>query len=344
LNRPLITIAKFAVSFGILAYLFANAWHQNQFQQLAAATQRWEWWLVGLAACLVATLVSFYRWWALARAIDLPLALSDAIRLGFISQLFNLLSIGVFGGDAMRAIAAARQLPQRMPEAVASVVIDRAIGLLAMFVFGAVAYWLSDLSAEQAVHPQTLEAVRVVCVFATVVSVFGMAVLTILLFMPSVDRWPLLGWFQSLPRVGPLIERLWQVVVVYRRNKPQVFAAFLNSMSVNGLLALSMYAIARGISDVHPDLVQHMVISPVVMVANAAPLPGGLGGMEMSLDLMYKAFSSVDAPAEHGFIVALGFRVTLLILAGIGVILYLVKRPSVPDDLPVASETEPSPA
>jgi glycosyltransferase 2 family protein len=184
LKRTLITIAKFAVSFGILAYLFYTAWQQDQFQQLAAATKRWEWWLIGLTACLAATLVSFFRWWALVRALDIPFLLRDAIRLGFISQLFNFLSIGVFGGDAMRAYAAARHVPQRMPEAVASVVVDRAIGLLTMFIFGASAFWLSDFSAIQARHPKTLEAVQAVCIFATIVSIVGVMGLILLLVLP----------------------------------------------------------------------------------------------------------------------------------------------------------------
>ncbi len=327
MNRTLITIAKFAVSFGILAYLFYNAWQQDQFQQLASATKRWEWWLIGLTACLAATLVSFYRWWALVRALDIQFRLTDAVRLGFISQLFNLLSIGVFGGDAMRAVAAARQVPHRMPEAVASVIVDRAIGLLTMFMFGAVAYWLSDFSAIQALHPKTLEAVRGVCYFATAVSIVGVVGIVLLLAFPGFLRWPLFRAITSLPKVGPTIKRLLSVILVYRRNKSQMFCAFLNSMSVNALLSISIFSIAHGISDTHPSLMQHMVISPVVMIANAAPLPGGLGGMEMGLDLMYKAFSSVEAPAEHGFIVALGYRVILLIIAGIGVVFYFVKKP-----------------
>ncbi len=327
MNRTLITIAKFAVSFGILAYLFSNAWQQDQFQQLASATKRWEWWLIGLTACLAATLVSFYRWWALVRALEIPFRLVDAIRLGFISQMFNLLSIGVFGGDAMRAVAAARQVPHRMPEAVASVIVDRGIGLLTMFMFGAVAYWLTDFSSIQAVHPKTLDAVRAVGYFATAVSIIGVVGMILILVFPGFLRWPLFRAITSLPKIGPTIKRLLSVILVYRRNKPQMFSAFLNSMSVNALLSISIFAIAHGISDSHPSLMQHMVISPVVMIANAAPLPGGLGGMEMGLDLMYKAFSSVDAPAEHGFIVALGYRVVLLIIASIGVVFYFVKKP-----------------
>jgi uncharacterized protein (TIRG00374 family) len=337
-KQTLITIAKFAASFGILGYLFYNAWQQNQFQQVAAATKRWEWWLIGLTALLAATAISFYRWWALVRALEIPFRLADAMRLGFISQLFNLLSIGVFGGDAMRAVAAARQVPHRMPEAVASVVIDRAIGLLTMFMFCAAAYWLTDFSAIHSLHPRTLEAVRAVCLLATVLSIAGCVGLVLLLVLPGVNRWPLYRAVTSLPRVGSTIKRLLNVVLIYRRSKPELFCAFLNSMSVNALLAISIYAVAHGISDSHPSLLQHLVISPIVMVANAAPLPGGLGGMEFSLDVLYKAFSQSDVPSEHGFIVALGYRVMLLIIAGIGVVYYFLQPPKMVADSATAGE------
>jgi hypothetical protein len=225
-----------------------------------------------------------------------------------------------------------------MPEAVASVVVDRAIGLLTMFVFGAVAYWLTDLSSIQALHPQTLQGMKVVCWFATAISLAGIVGLGLLMAFPNFDRWPVVRSLKSIPKIGPLLERLIQVVVIYRGNKPQMFCALLNSMSVNALLAISIFAIAHGISDTHPSLMQHMLISPVVMVGNAAPLPGGLGGMEISLDLMYKALSQSDAPAEHGFIVALGYRVVLLAIAAIGVVLYFLQRPSVPQSFSMEAQ------
>ena len=64
------------------------------------------------------------------------------------------------------------------------------------------------------------------------------------------------------------------------------------------------------------------------MVANAVPLPGGLGGMEAAVAFLYQAFSSSEI-TNHGFIVALGFRVVLLSIAGIGLIIYLFDKKEV---------------
>ena len=66
---------------------------------------------------------------------------------------------------------------------------------------------------------------------------------------------------------------------------------------------------------------------PRTEALSAAPLPGGLGGMELALDLLYKAFSQVTLPSEHGFVVAIGYRLVWLAVAAIGLGFYLVKKP-----------------
>ena len=264
------------------------------------------------------------------RALGIPFRLSNAIRLGFISYIFNFLSVGVFGGDTVRAVAAARQSPDRVPEVVASVFVDRVIGLWSMFVFASVAYWVTDFGEIQARHPETLRAVQSVCLFATVVSAISLA-LAIIGFMipePSLER--LDRWLSGIPKLGRPISRLHNVVRVYRRSKAQLFGASLNSMSINALFACSIFCVAHAISPIHPTLGQHLVISPIVMVANAAPLPGGLGGMEFALDLLYKAFSQVQMPSEHGFVVALGYRLIWLGVAAIGAFFYFSKSKRIP--------------
>jgi uncharacterized protein (TIRG00374 family) len=257
------------------------------------------------------------------------------MRLSFISHVFNFLSVGVFGGDAVRAVAMARRVPGRVPETVASVLVDRLIGLWSMLVFASAAYWLTDLRAIQALHPETLRAVRVLCWFTTIVSVVSCAAAMIVFLIPEPALERLDRAFARVPQLGGLLSRLHNVARVYRRNKTQLLAASLNSMSINVLFAISIFFVAHAISDDHPTMGQHLVISPIVMVANAAPLPGGLGGMEFALDLLYKAFSQASIPSEHGFVVALGYRLIWLTVAAIGACCYFVKKSGLPasDDL-----------
>ena len=54
----------------------------------------------------------------------------DAVRLGFIGNIFNLVIPGAVGGDVIKAAFLCRMQPDKKPQAVASMVLDRILGLL----------------------------------------------------------------------------------------------------------------------------------------------------------------------------------------------------------------------
>ncbi len=326
MNKYLITIAKYGISFLILAWLYNQTKQADQFDVLWNSEKRYGWLVFALGVGVSTAIVSFYRWYLLVRALDLEFSFFDAVRLGFLGNLLNLMSVGVLGGDALKSVFLARQIPGRAPEAVASVIFDRAIGLLAMFSFASVAYLLTDFSGLDLKHAAENKALHWVCLVTIALSLIGYAGLGVLFFTPRFHKTKLYKRIAKLPKVGGLFKRLVQVALAYRNRFGSVVAAFLLSILVNIGFATSFFSIARGISDTHPSAAQHLVISPIAMVANAVPLPGGLGGMEAAVNYLYRAFSSTEIPSEHGFVVALGFRFILLFVAAIGLVYYLSSK------------------
>ena len=154
LKKLLITIVKFGISFGILAYLFQQAWQNDQFKVLADSEKHVGWLFLALVFGLAACLTGFFRWYLLVRALDLPFRYRDAVRLGFLGHLLNLMSVGVLGGDALKSLFLVRQVKGHAAEAIASVIFDRAIGMLAMFTMASVAYVLTDFTREGLLHSQ----------------------------------------------------------------------------------------------------------------------------------------------------------------------------------------------
>ena len=61
----------------------------------------------------------------------------DAMRIGFIGYLFNLAPMGIVGGDLLKAWMLAREKPGNRAKALASVVVDRIIGLYVLFLVAA---------------------------------------------------------------------------------------------------------------------------------------------------------------------------------------------------------------
>jgi len=262
----------------------------------------------------------------MVRALGLDFSLIDAIRIGFIGCFFNLFAFGVIGGDSLRAFYVCRQMKDRIPEAIASVIADRAIGLLTMFSVASLAFLAFDFSTMDAINPKKMQAVRVMAQVALVVTCAGFVGLGILMFTPQLTN---RGWFRRLtkiPRIGPVIARLTEVFKAYSKKPGSLLIAFALSLGVNICFAVTIYAIAVGLSGSHPTLADHFLIEPIAMVANAAPLPGGIGGMEIAVDFLYQSFSKADNPAENGIVVAFAFRFTLLLISSFGAVAWFVNR------------------
>ena len=324
MKRHIITVIKFAMSIAILGYLFNKASQDDQFSNLIDGDKNWGWLAVALLATLLAHLIGFVRWRIMVRALELPFSWLDAIRIGFIGLFFNLFAFGVIGGDALRAFYVTKEIPDRKPEAIASVVADRLIGLLTMLLVASFAFLLFDTSELESSHPKKLATIQVACRMVMTLTFAGFAGLAVLLAAPSLTK---TNWFQKvlgIPVLGTVIEKVLSVVMLYRSRPMVVAVSFLLSFGVNICFVLAIYSIAAAFFPTYPSFSNHFIIEPISMVSNAVPLPGGLGGMEYALDFLYQAFSS-----ENGVVVAFGFRFSLLLISAIGAVIWFFNRSQV---------------
>lgn len=320
-RNVLITVIKFSISISILVYLFNTARNDDQFELMFDTPKRWGWIATGLVACLLAHLIGFVRWQLMVRALGLPFSLLDALRIGFIGLFFNLVAFGVIGGDTLRAYYVTRQVKGRVPEAISSVVADRLIGILTMFSVASIAFLLFDSSRLAIDHSEEFAGIRNVGRGVWFLTIVGYLGLIGLYCSPWLTHH---RWYQSvmrLPRIGGILMRLMAVVTIYRSRPGAVGLGFLLSIGVNFCFAISIYSLAVGITTVHPSFLNHFVIEPIVMVSNAAPVPGGIGGMELAMKFLYQAFSY-----ETGVVVAFAFRLALLSVSAIGGAFWLMNR------------------
>ena len=326
MHRHTVTILKFGISIAILGYLFVQANQDQQFQQLFDTKKNWWWVLVALLSCLAAHLISYVRWHVMAKAVGFSLTIWEAIKIGLIGTFFNVLAFGVVGGDSLRAFYAARRTKSKVPEAIASVFADRVIGLLAMCGIAIIAFNFKDFSDEEPNHWRKLAAIQYTMRVATIMFAVGMLGFVGVFFSPQIREWQLFKRIGQWRWIGPVFNRVMDVVALYRKSPGAIVKAFAMSAVTNTLFALTIFAIACGIVDSHPTFPNHFIIAPISMVANAVPLPGGLGGMEFALDFLYQGFSHEAVPSENGFIVAIGFRFSLLLVSLIGLGVWFAYR------------------
>src|SRR5262245_50065311 len=145
-RRNVVTAIKIALALAILGYLVYNA--RDAFVQLSHETIEWKFLAIGLVFSLGMATFSFVRWHLLIRALDINMRLVDTLRLGALGFALNFVSPGAIGGDFFKAMFLAHGQPGRRTEAVATVIADRAIGLLTMTLLASIGILATGLLAS----------------------------------------------------------------------------------------------------------------------------------------------------------------------------------------------------
>lgn len=274
----------------------------------------------GLALYIIAVLLTFVRWWLLARAIRVPLLLGQALRWGFVGYFMQFFSLGSVGGDVFKAVLIARGQPAHRLAGVASIAVDRMVGMLALLVFACGALTCSGKQGQ--LPPAFLPLTAAFAVAAIV----GLAIFFLTLYTP----WRL----TDLNRRWLGNRRLWQFALrldeglgVYRTHRLTVLLAVVMGLVSHFLQATTLYFAARTIATQAPNLIQQLCIWPIAGMAGALPLtPAGLGTFDAAYTYLYNWFASPDPSIRIGLLVTMLFRIICLVTAGVGMTFYLTSR------------------
>jgi uncharacterized membrane protein YbhN (UPF0104 family) len=324
-RRWLSTLAKYLLGLGVLAYVLWSHWRPKEgtpgpglADALAGPMHIVPFLLAALCMAIGLTL-TIVRWWLLARALDLPLPLREAFRLGMLGYFFNTLLPGSIGGDLVKMASVVRSQDRRTA-AVASIIFDRVIGLVGvvvLVVFVGGAFWLAGhpMFGER---PALLQILRSSCIVLVV----------------SVGIWVPLGWLPTnqanriaevlwrVPKVGGVAAECWRSLLTYRHQEKATAVALALTLvnHVFGVLAFHNGAqvFAPESADL-PALKEHFLLVPVGMVVKAIfPAPGGAGGGELFYGTLY---GWTDRPEALG---VLGSLAILALAWLLGLIAYLI--------------------
>lgn len=333
-RKILITVIKAALAVALLAYLIVQAQRETAFKRLVEEPKQWKFLAAGLICSLVSTTLSFLRWHVLVSALNLPLRLTEAIRLGALGFMLNFVSLGSIGGDFFKAIFLAHRQPGLRTEAVASVVADRLLGLLMMLTIASVGILAVGLAnAEPA-------ALALLCRTILIVATIGLACAGLLIFVPGLSGPRIRQFSRTVPLIGTTVDRLLGAVQMYRNKKSLVLLSAVICLVVNLLYITTFYLIARGLPVQAPTWAEHLVVVPVATMAGAIPAtPNGLGALEAAVNVLYRAMPGGKETAEgDGTLVALAYRLTTMIVAIVGFVYYLYYRTEVREVIIEAEE------
>jgi uncharacterized protein (TIRG00374 family) len=277
-------------------------------------------------AFLVYTLsisLTFVRWFFLVRVIEPTFKLSATLVLGAIGMVFNLVIPGAVGGDLIKATYLGRMHIKRT-QAIASMVIDRILGLLALFILAAIAGAIAWPAANR--DARTLTVVAWLAVLA------GFLIL-LAIFTQAVSRmFPKLGSGHS--RFALIVAELREMSTTYRGRLGVVAGCLVFSMFTHALNVLAFFLVGRMLyPEMTTTLAQHFLMVPLTLFTLAVPIPfGALGVTELVGGQLLKLVGHPD-----GELAVIGFRVLMYGAGLLGACVYLAKLKDV-KELTVAAQ------
>lgn len=332
LNRILVAFAKIAIIVGLFAFLIERALRGSAFSELDFRSLNASFLLLGVFFNFLATTITIVRWRYLVVALDAPLSFFDALRFGFIGFMFNLSPVGIVGGDAVKIVLLAKKNAVAADRAAASVVIDRVLGLYAMFVLGLTVVAATGFSERtDPIAQLATKGLTILTIALTLLLAFVVA--------PESAN----GWRRKtaakFPIIGPILAKLTAATLIYRERKRVLLGAFLATFFVHFFFAVSLYCFARGLYNATPDLIDHFILYCVGNVGSTIPLSAG--PFEYFLDELYPLFpiASNDCfDKGYGMTIGLAYRLGTVAVALLGACFYLVSRRSIRDALRNANE------
>lgn len=135
MRKHLSTIIKIGITLLALLYVFSQVDLADIGQRLLQANLNWV--LIGFLLVNTSLVVRAYRWLLLLHGIGSPIRFGRLVSLYFAANFFNSVLPSGFSGDVVRAVEAAQDVPAKT--AAGTVIVDRATGLLALFMIGLLA-------------------------------------------------------------------------------------------------------------------------------------------------------------------------------------------------------------
>ena len=286
-------IARIAVAAGLTGYIL---WRSDPSAVAAAAAGvAWRWIGVAVLLVLVDRALMAYRWVALLCTIesDRRPPIGPLLRVFFVSTFVGTFLPASIGGDIVRSYGLAR-LDVDAGDAVASVLMDRLLGVASILLMAVAGLALARDLAGNAAIVSGLIAAAAACV-----------VMLLIIFSPKaaalVSRLP----FRAIRHTGT---RLVESIRKYAAHPPQLLTVLAGSLAVQALRVLQAFCLGRSLG-IDAPLAVYFAFIPLILLIMLLPITiNGLGTSQAAFVWFFSraGVSSAAAFALSVLFVALG--------------------------------------
>lgn len=223
--------------------------------------------------------------WRLKRLLEfrgLAVSLGRALGLTLVGSFSGAVLPGLVGGDVVKAAYLCADEPGRRADAVAAVILDRLVGLYALFLLGTIAWVAAAACGTLPAGTPVLLTAPACVVLGTV----GMA----LLAWPALRQSRPVRWLFALAPAR--VQRLLRALTSYVKAPRVIVVAVLLSLANHSLVVFS-YVAAGQLLDAQLRLSHHFILDPLAMAMNAVAItPGGIGLAEGAFSFLFEAAGS----------------------------------------------------
>jgi uncharacterized membrane protein YbhN (UPF0104 family) len=266
---------------------------------------------LGIVVFQCSLIITYLRWYLLVRVIEPRFTLRSTLLLGFIGYVFNLVIPGAVGGDFIKAAYLVR-MHIKKTQAIASMLIDRILGLLGLFVLAAVA----GTVAWSVATPDVRKLITV----AWTATALGFLLLA-MIFTQALSRLlPGLG-SSGHGRLTGIMTELRAMSTTYRRRLDIILAGLILSVVGHALNVSAFYLMGKMLfpTGMATSLSQHFLMVPLTLFTMVVPVPFG------ALGVSEEAANQIGRIVGHpgGALAMLAFRVLMYSCGLISACVYL---------------------
>jgi len=286
-------------------------------------TIRLGWFLLAVVCIGAVCLLGTIRWQMILRVQGLDLKFSRTVSIVFVGMFFNAFLLGSTGGDVIKAWYVAHETHHKKAEAVITVIVDRLIGLLVLFVIALV---MMAIFYQRVFEDKRLIGFSIFTLVVVVATVAG----TILgLWKGFADKFPgLRTWLEKLPKYD-MLERMINAYRVYVSHPGVLAQTVLQSVGVHFLSMISIVCVAKGLNIATQNgLVDYFLYLPIINSLTAVPISfSGFGVREGMYVVM---FAQVGIPEAQAVALSLLGYLATLVWSLIGGVFFLTHRKEIP--------------
>ena len=351
MKRKLGGLIRILVSVGILAYLFHGifqneaadyftahqidpdalswvehariVWHVGPLSLWNALQKINPWWFVAAVICSgIPAFLGIIRWRWILQVQGLDVRFSRLFSITFIGLFFNAFMLGSTGGDVVKAWYVAHETHHKKAESVATVVVDRLIGLLALFIIALV---MMSIYYKRVFEDPKLLWFAV----ATLAVVLATVAITIVgLWRGLADKFPRLrAWLRRLPRYD-MLRRLVDAYRVYASHPVVLTKTMLISFAVHFFSMLSIVCVGRGLGIRSAGFIDYFLYLPIINSVTAVPIT--ISGFGLREGMYMKMFAEVGVAEPAALVMSLLGYLANMFWSIVGAVFYLTHRKELP--------------